>query len=64
MIILHSSSQKNLSAIEMKQTQILMNKPVFLGLSVLELTKILMYDEKYDKKAKRVIRIETTSLYT
>ena len=31
-------------AIEMKLTQILINKPVYLGLSVLELSKILMYD--------------------
>ena len=31
-------------AIEMKLTQILINKSVYLGLSVLELSKILMYD--------------------
>ena len=38
----------NLLAIEMtkkkkKKTDILMNKPVYLGLSILELSKILMY---------------------
>ena len=34
--------------IEMKTTEILMNKPVHLGLSVLELSKILMYEFRYD----------------
>ena len=33
---------ENLLAIERKKTQILMNKPVYLGLSILELNKILM----------------------
>ena len=43
---------------EMKRTEILMNKPVCLGLSILELSKLLMdqfwYDyvkPKYDEKA-------------
>ena len=36
--------REKLLAIEMKKTEILMNKPVHLGLSVLELSKILMYD--------------------
>ena len=31
---------ENLLAIEMKKTQILMNEPVYLGLSILELSKI------------------------
>ena len=35
---------ENLLAIEMKKTEILMNKPVCLGLSILELSKILMYE--------------------
>ena len=39
---------ENLLAIEMKKTQILMNKPVYLGLSILELGKILMYVFWYD----------------
>ena len=51
---------KHLLAIEIKKkTEILMNKPVYLGLSVLELSKILMYEfwhyyvkPKYDKNAK------------
>ena len=35
---------ENLLVIEMKKTEILMNKPVDLGLSILELSKILMYE--------------------
>ena len=31
-----------------KNTKILMNKPVYLGLSLLELCKILMYEFWYD----------------
>ena len=31
-----------------KKTEILMNKPVYLGLSILELSKILMYEFWYD----------------
>ena len=40
---------ENLIAIEMKKNpQIFMNKPVYLGLSILELSKILMYEFWYD----------------
>ena len=35
---------KNLLAIKTKKTEIIMNKPVYLVLSVLELSKILMYE--------------------
>ena len=38
---------ENLLAIEMKKTQIYMNKPVYLGLSILELSKIIMYEFCY-----------------
>ena len=31
-----------------KKTEILMNKPICLGLSILELSKILMYEFWYD----------------
>ena len=50
---------EHLLAIEIKKTEILMNKHVYLRLSILELSKILMYEflygyvkPKYDKKAK------------
>ena len=56
------SFTENLLAIEMKKTEILMNKPIYLGLSILELSKILMYefwynyvDPKYGKRFKIVL---------
>ena len=33
----------------MGKTQILMNKPVFFGLSILDLSKTIMYEFWYDK---------------
>ena len=39
---------ENLLAIEIRKTQILMNKPVYLGLSILDLSKIAMYEFWYD----------------
>ena len=49
----------HLLIIEIEKTEILMNKPVYLGLSILELSKMLMYafwydnvKPKYGKKAK------------
>ena len=39
---------EHLLAIEMKKTEILMNKLVYLGLSVRELNKIFMYVFWYD----------------
>ena len=39
---------ENILAIEMKKTEILMNKHVCLGLSILEFSKILMYEFWYD----------------
>ena len=39
---------ENLSIIEMRKTKVKMNKPIYLGLSVLEISKILMYEFWYD----------------
>ena len=39
---------ENLLAIETRKTQILMNKPVYLGLSIFELSKTVMYESWYD----------------
>ena len=39
---------KSLLAIEMKKVKVKMNKPVYLGLSILETSKILMYEFRYD----------------
>ena len=38
----------NLLAIEMKKTQILLNKLAYLGLSISEISKIVMYEFRYD----------------
>ena len=35
-------------AIEMKKAKVLMNKPVYLGLAILDISKILMYEFWYD----------------
>ena len=35
---------KNLLATEMRKTQILMNNPVYLGLSILDLSKTVMHE--------------------
>ena len=39
---------EDLSIIEMKKTKVKMNKPIYLGLSVLEISKILIYEFWYD----------------
>ena len=46
--------------IEMKRTQLLLNKPVYLGLSILEMSKTVMYEfwndhlkPKYGAKLKK-----------
>ena len=39
---------ENLLAIEMRKTQILMNKPVYLCLSILDLSKTVIYKSWYD----------------
>ena len=39
---------ENLLPIEMEKTEILMNKYVYLGLSILKLSKILLHDCWYD----------------
>ena len=39
---------ENLLAIEMKNTKVKMNKPVYLGMSILDISKILMYEFWYD----------------
>ena len=39
---------ENLLAIEMKKTKAKMNKPVYLGMSILDICKTLMYEIWYD----------------
>ena len=69
---------ENLLAIEMKKTKVKMNKPVYLGMSILDISKTLMYEfwydyikPKYQDKAKLcymdtdsfVIHIKTEDFY-
>ena len=39
---------ENLSIIEMKKVKVKMNKPIYLGLLILEISKIIMYEFWYD----------------
>ena len=39
---------KDLIAIEMKKTKMKMNKPIYLGLAILDISKTLMYEFWYD----------------
>ena len=62
------SFTENLLAIEMTKTKILMNKPVYLGLSILDLSKTIMHEfwynyvkPKYGENAK-LCYIDTDSL--
>ena len=69
---------KNLLVTEMRKTQILMNKPAYLGLSLLNLSKTVInefwYDyvkPKYREKAKLcymdtdsfIVRVKTNDIY-
>ena len=38
----------NLMAIERKKTRVKMNKPIYLGMSILDISKTLMYEFWYD----------------
>ena len=39
---------ENLMAIEMKKTKVKVNKPIYLGMSILDISKTLMYEFWYD----------------
>ena len=39
---------ENLMAIEIKKTKVKMNKSIYLGMSILDMSKILMYEFWYD----------------
>ena len=39
---------ENLLAIQMRKTKVKMNKPIYLGMSILDISKTLMYEYWYD----------------
>ena len=59
---------ENLVAVHMKKTELVFNKPVYLGMSILDISKILMYDFHYNNmKAKyrdncKLLMTDTDSL--
>ena len=74
----HKKFSEHLMAIQMKKTKVKMTKPIYLGLSILDISKILMYEfwynyikPKYADKAKLcymdtdsfVIYIKTEDFY-
>ena len=74
----HKKFSDHLMAIEMKKTKVKMTKPIYLGLSILDISKTLMYKfwydyikPKYEDRAKLcymdtdsfVIYIETEDFY-
>ena len=44
----HKIFHENLVAVHYKQTKLVMDKPLYVGMSILELSKTLMYDKHYD----------------
>ena len=44
----HKNFSDHLIAIEMKKTRVKMAKPLYLGMSILDVSKILMYEFWYD----------------
>ena len=61
---------ENLISVHMKKTSLTMNKPVYLGMSILDLSKTLMFDfhykyikPKYSKKAKLLFTDTDSFLY-
>ena len=45
----------------MKKTEVLMNKPHHLGLSLLELSKILLYEISFDYVKSKLCYVDTDS---
>ena len=68
--ILNDNDNENLVSVHMKKTSLTMNKPVYLGMSILDLSKTLMFDfhyqyikPKYGKKAKLLFTDTDSFLY-
>ncbi|XP_051168414.1 uncharacterized protein LOC127286143 [Leptopilina boulardi] len=60
---------ENLVAVELRKMEVLMNKPLYIGLSMLDVSKTLIYDfhydymlKKYDVKNLKLLYTDTDSL--
>ncbi|XP_043468340.1 uncharacterized protein LOC122502385 [Leptopilina heterotoma] len=60
---------ENLVAVELRKMEVLMNKPLYVGLTVLDVSKTLIYDfhydymlQKYDEKKLKLLYTDTDSL--
>ena len=60
---------ENLFAINRRKENLVLNRPIYVGMAILELSKLLMYDfyynyrlRKYDKKNIKLMLIDTDSL--
>ena len=56
-------SYENCNSYTFKQNDVLMDKPIYLGFSVLELTKLLMYETYYDKLQQYFVQEKIQLLY-
>ena len=68
--IFNDNDNESLVSVHMKKTSLTMNKPVYLGMSILDLSKTLMYDfhynyikPKYGNKAKLLFTDTDSFLY-
>ena len=55
---------EHLLAIEMRKTQTLMNKPVFIGLPILDLSKTVMYEFWYDYVKQNMTKKQNFVIWT
>lgn len=55
---------ENLIAVQLTKTEILMNKPIYIGQAILDLSKVCMYDFHYGYIKKKLSNIECKCLYT
>jgi len=47
------TSSEDRVAVHMKKTELVYNKPVYLGMSILDISKTLMYDFRYNYNKKK-----------
>ena len=55
---------ENLVAVHMKKTELVFNKHVYLGMSILDLSKTLMYDFHYNYTKKKKFGLKVNLLFT